>query len=162
MYTLCIYVCKKMQKLLLTHFTHILVIIEQETQIIRNRFCETGMDSLFFVKGQVYSLTTDYFHLSACVMSYKDHSSVAKNKQIRSKVHSFFFHFLLVFFLFFVCLFLFVCCYLDVVKMITFSQDDQNRDLSCTFYQGLSIQEICIEGHWFYYLHLTCIFERNY
>ena len=40
--------------MLFTHFTHILDISEPETQIIRDRFSETGMNSLFFVKGQVY------------------------------------------------------------------------------------------------------------
>ena len=40
--------------MLFTCFTHILVIIEPETQMIRDIFCETGMKSLFFAKGQVY------------------------------------------------------------------------------------------------------------
>ena len=35
-------------------FTHIQVIIEPETLIIKDRFCETVMKSLFFEKGQVY------------------------------------------------------------------------------------------------------------
>ena len=56
-------------------------------------------------------------------MSYKDHSGEAKKK--KPKVHSFyFFHFLLVlyfhlFVFWFVC-FCFVCCFLAVVKIITY------------------------------------------
>ena len=48
------YNLQKNKQLLFTHFTHILIISEPETQIIRDRFCETGMNSLFFVNGQVY------------------------------------------------------------------------------------------------------------
>ena len=47
--------------MLFTHFTHVLVISEPETQIIRDRFCDTGMNSLFFVKGQVFLNDSLYF-----------------------------------------------------------------------------------------------------